>query len=139
MTNIRPDLHNQLEFGQFFQQLTGNAGTVVDEHQHVGIAQSNRKLPNAFDGVSVNLGLKRVQLAGTGQLTHGVLIVIEYDDLHDKNCALYRGCNPERLRLFACLQSACKYKSMIASQLTVGFLLRHQPVKLGAYISQPTH
>ena len=49
-------LCNQLELGQFFNQLARQMRAFSVEHDHVSIFEANRQLANASDRIGVNLG-----------------------------------------------------------------------------------
>src|SRR5262249_6362719 len=49
-----------------------------------GVAQPHRQLPDALDGVGMDLGVVGLELGGAAQLAHGILIVVEDDDVHDR-------------------------------------------------------
>ena len=68
--------------GSFSSRARGKLGAFADQHQHFGITQPDGKLAVALDGVGEDLGIERIELAGAPQLSDGVLVIVEDDDVH---------------------------------------------------------
>jgi hypothetical protein len=67
-------------------------GAFPNQNNHISVFQAHRKLPYAFDGIGVDLGLVAFQLCSTFQFANGILIVIQNHDIHGRNCALPVAC-----------------------------------------------
>ena len=83
--DVRADpagLRDQLELRQLLEQLAREVGALADQHQHLGVAQAHRELADALDGVGEDLGVEVLQERGALELAHGVLVVVEDDDVH---------------------------------------------------------
>jgi hypothetical protein len=78
----RPVCDDQLQPGQLLEQGAWKVGAFADQHQHFGIPQAHRQLADALDGVGEDLGVVGLQACGAVQLAHGVLVVVEDDDVH---------------------------------------------------------
>ena len=74
--------HNQLELGEFFNQLPGKGRALLNEHNHFGVTQTNGQLTDALDVVGVDLGFVICDLFGATELADGVLEVIEDHNVH---------------------------------------------------------
>jgi hypothetical protein len=79
---LRAGQHNQLELGEFFNQLPGKGRAFLNEHNHFGITQTNGQLTDALDVVGVDLGLVACDLFSAMELADGVLKVIEDHNVH---------------------------------------------------------
>ena len=65
-----------------FRTMLGNLSHVLDKG--LAHAQAHRELADALDGVGEDLGVEGFQLAGALELAHGVLVVVEDDDVHGR-------------------------------------------------------
>jgi len=77
-----PGLRNHFELGELFEQLARQMGSLPDQHDHIGILEPDRKLADALDGVGIDLGLVSVELGGTGEFAHCVLVIVKDHNVH---------------------------------------------------------
>ncbi len=82
VVSLRAGQHNQLELGEFFNQLPGKGRAFFNEHNHFGVTQTNGQLTDALDVVGVDLGFVICDLFGATELADGVLEVIEDHNVH---------------------------------------------------------
>jgi hypothetical protein len=75
-------LDNQLEFGQFFDDLPAQLGPLPDEDDDIGVFEPDGQLAYAFDGVGVDLGGVGLQFGSAVEFSHCVLIVVEDHNIH---------------------------------------------------------
>ena len=75
-------LGNELEPRKLFDQLPGDLRALPDEDDDVCVFEPDRKLPQPFDGVGVDLGRVRVKTRGAMQFAHCVLVIIKNHDIH---------------------------------------------------------
>jgi hypothetical protein len=75
-------LGDELQPRQLFEQRARELRALADQHQHVGVSQPHRQLPDALDRVGEDLGVVRFQPGSAAQLAHRVLVVVEDDDVH---------------------------------------------------------
>ena len=55
---------------------------LTHQHDHVGIFQAHRQLPQAFDGIGIDLGGISIQARCAMELAHSVLVIIKDHDIH---------------------------------------------------------
>jgi len=82
------DLGDQLEFGQFLNQLARQRGALPNQHNHIRIAQTHGQLTHAFDCVGVDLGVEPVQAGSALEFADRVLVVVQDDDVQHSACFL---------------------------------------------------
>ncbi|MDT4869446.1 hypothetical protein FQZ97_1044730 [compost metagenome] len=82
MSTHSPGLGDEFEAWQFLDQLARDLGSFTDQHQHVGVAQTDRQLADALDGVGEYLGRVRLQLFSAFQLSNRVLVVVKNHNVH---------------------------------------------------------
>ena len=79
----RPVCEISFSLGSFSSSCAREVGALADQHQHVGVAQPHRQLADALDGVGEDLGVVGLPACAAHlQLAHGVLVVVEDDDVH---------------------------------------------------------
>jgi hypothetical protein len=79
-----PGLCDELEARQLVDQLPRDVRALSDQHHDVGIAQADRQLAHALDGVGEDLGGVGFELLGAMQFAHGILIVVKDHDVHGR-------------------------------------------------------
>ena len=78
----RPVCEISLSLGSFSSSWRGKWRALADQHQHFGIANPHRELADALDGVGEDLGVELIEDARALELAHGILVVVEDDDVH---------------------------------------------------------
>jgi hypothetical protein len=81
-------LGNKLQLGKLFYQLSVDMCAFTNQDQYVRVLQPYGQLPQTLHRIGVDLGLIGLKLAGTFQLTHCVLVIVKYHNIHNPNCAL---------------------------------------------------
>src|SRR4029079_2261248 len=78
-----------------FEERLREVRALADQYQHLGVAQSDRELADALDGVGEDLGGEVFELGRGLELAHRVLVVVEDDDVQDRRLTVRRGlCTP---------------------------------------------
>src|SRR5574337_1470194 len=83
--NVRaypPRLRDEPEPWQLVHQLPRDLCAVTDQDDDVRIPQAYRQLPQAFDGVGIDLRGVGVEPLCAVELAHRILVIVEYYDVH---------------------------------------------------------
>ena len=78
-------LGNQLEPGQFIEQLARDLGALANQDDDIRVAQSNRELTHALDGVGIDLCVEGIKQLGAIELANRVLVIVQDNDVHHWN------------------------------------------------------
>ena len=83
--DVRADaagLGDQLELRKLLEELARKLAALADQDQHLGVAHAHRELAEALDGVREDLGVEVLEDRCALELAHGILVVVEDDDVH---------------------------------------------------------
>ena len=75
-------LGNQLQARQFFDQGPRELGAFADQHDDVCVFQTHRQLPDALDGVGVDLGREVLEFDCAVEFAHCILVVVKDHNVH---------------------------------------------------------
>jgi hypothetical protein len=76
-------LADQPELGQPRQQRLADLGALPDQHQCFGLPQPRREHVVVLDMIGPHRDLMAGELAEAGERSYGIMVVIEYCDLHE--------------------------------------------------------
>jgi hypothetical protein len=74
-------LGNQLEPGQFIEQLARDLGALANQDDDIRVAQSD-ELTHALDGVGIDLCVEGIEQLGAIELANRVLVIVQDNDVH---------------------------------------------------------
>src|SRR4051794_30632765 len=79
---VHTPLADQLQFGQPAEQRRKYPGALANQHQRFGIAQPPCQGLDLLNVIRPDLDIMAFQFLETGERSQGVMVVVQYRDLH---------------------------------------------------------